>query len=361
MSETNSTMTSTDTTTVARDTTSDTTSSTSSTEVGSMGTGKKIIAVVGATGQQGGGLARAILGDPQGPFALRVLTRSTDSAAARELAARGADVVQADLDDEASMLRAFEGAYGAFVVTNFWAERTPEEEAARTRPQMELDQAGVAARAAKAAGLKHVIWSTLEDTRPHFEHLGSDLPTLLDRYKVPHFDAKGEADNLFTSLGVPTTFLLTTMFYESFLVGQGPHRGEDGRLVLTNPMGDSALAVVAAEDIGRTAYGIFRAGARYVGRTVGLAGDHLTGVQLAETFTRVLGERVEYRPLTHDQMRSAGFPGADEIGNMYQFYAEAADYFVGVRDIDLVRRELHPDLVSFEDWLTVHKDQIPLG
>jgi uncharacterized protein YbjT (DUF2867 family) len=353
MSETNSIVTSTETTTE--------TSTTSSTEAGSMGTSKKIIAVVGATGQQGGGLARAILADPHGPFALRVLTRSTGSAAAQDFAARGAQVVQADLDDEASMLRAFEGAYGAFVVTNFWAERTPEEEAARTRPQMELDQAGVAARAAKAAGLKHVIWSTLEDTRPHFEHLGSEPPTLLDRYKVPHFDAKGEADSLFTSLGVPTTFLLTTMFYEAFLAGQGPHRDEDGRLVLTNPMGDSALAVVAAEDIGRTAYGIFRAGARYVGRTVGLAGDHVTGVELAEAFTRVLGERVEYRPLTHDQMRSAGFPGADEIGNMYQFYAEAADYFVDVRDIELIRRELNPDLTRLEDWLTAHKDRIPLG
>lgn len=325
------------------------------------GTARRIIAVVGATGQQGGGLARAILDDPDSPFALRALTRNAGSAAARALAERGADVVEADLDDEASVRRAFDGAYGAFVVTNFWAERTPEEEAARTRAQMELDQAGVAARAAKGAGLKHVVWSTLEDTRPHFEHLGSELPTLLDGYKVPHFDAKGEADNLFTSLGVPTTFLLTTMFYEAFLLGQGPHRDESGRLALTVPMGDSPLAVVAAEDIGRTAYGIFRAGAKYVGRTVGLAGDHVTGVELAERFARALGEDVEYRPMTHDQLRAAGFPGADEFGNMYQFYAEAAEYFVGVRDIDLVRRELNPDLTSLEDWLTAHKDRIPLG
>lgn len=331
------------------------------TQTAAAGAARKIIAVVGATGQQGGGLARAILDDPDGPFTLRALTRDAGSAAARALAARGADVVEADLDDEASVRRAFDGAYGAFVVTNFWAQRTPEEEAARSRARMELDQAGAAARAAKDAGLKHVVWSTLEDTRPHFEHLGSELPTLLDGYKVPHFDAKGEANSLFTSLGVPTTFLLTTMFYEAFLLGQGPQRAQDGRLVLTNPMGDAALSVVAAEDIGRTAYGIFRAGARYVGRTVGLAGDHVTGVELAEAFGRVLGEDVEYRPMTHDQLRAAGFPGADEFGNMYQFYAEAAEYFVGVRDIDLVRRELNPCLVPLEDWLTAHKDRIPLG
>ncbi len=63
------------------------------------------------------------------------------------------------------MVRAFEGAYGAFVVTNYWVARTPEEEAARTRAEMELEQAEIAARAAKAAGVQHVIWSTLEDTR----------------------------------------------------------------------------------------------------------------------------------------------------------------------------------------------------
>ncbi|MDH6118480.1 uncharacterized protein YbjT (DUF2867 family) [Kitasatospora sp. GAS204A] len=320
---------------------------------------KKIIAVVGATGSQGGGLARAILDDPDGPFALRVLTRSAGSPKTKELAARGAEVVEADLDDEAGLRAAFDGAYGAFVVTNFWAQRTPEEEAARTRAQMELDQAATAARAAKAAGLKHVVWSTLEDTRPHFEHLGSRLPTLLDVYKVPHFDAKGEANAYFTQLGIPTTFLLTTFYYESLLVGQGPHRDENGELVLTNPMGDSVMALVAAEDIGRTAYGIFRAGPTYISRTVGLAGTHATGAELAELFTEALGEPVAYRPLSHDEVRASGAPGADEVANMYQFYAEADAYFTTVRNLDLAR-EINPRLKPLKEWLHEHKDEIPL-
>jgi uncharacterized protein YbjT (DUF2867 family) len=323
-------------------------------------TDKKIIAVVGATGQQGSGLARAILADPDGPFVLRALTRSADSAAAKDLAAQGAEVVEASLDDEGSVRKAFEGAYGAFVVTNFWVQRTPEEEQARTRAQMELDQAAIAARAAKDAGLKHVVWSTLEDTRPHFDHLGSELPTLLDVYKVPHFDAKGEANAFFIDLGVPTTFLQTTFYYESFLMGQGPHRDENGRLVLTNPMGDSVMALVASEDIGRTAYGILLAGAKYIGRTVGLAGTHATGTELAELFTKVLGEKVDYRPLTHDEVRASGTPGALEIANMYQFYADASEYFVGNRDLDLAR-ELNPRLKPLEEWLTEHKNEIPLG
>jgi uncharacterized protein YbjT (DUF2867 family) len=323
-------------------------------------TDKKIIAVVGATGQQGSGLARAILADPDGPFVLRALTRSADSAAAKDLAAQGAEVVEASLDDEGSVRKAFEGAYGAFVVTNFWVQRTPEEEQARTRAQMELDQAAIAARAAKDAGLKHVVWSTLEDTRPHFDHLGSELPTLLDVYKVPHFDAKGEANAFFIDLGVPTTFLQTTFYYESFLMGQGPHRDENGRLVLTNPMGDSVMALVASEDIGRTAYGIFLAGAKYIGRTVGLAGTHATGTELAELFTKVLGEKVDYRPPTHDEVRASGAPGAVEIANMFQFYADASEYFVGSRNLDLVR-ELNPRLKPLEEWLTEHKNEIPLG
>jgi uncharacterized protein YbjT (DUF2867 family) len=179
-------------------------------------------------------------------------------------------------------------------------------------------------------------------------------------YKVPHFDAKGEANAFFVRLGVPTTFLETTFYYESLLIGQGPHRDQNGDLVLTNPMGDSVMALVAAEDIGRTAYGIFLAGPRFIGRTVGLAGAHFTGDELAELFTKVLGEKVVYRPLTHDQMRAAGFPGADEIGNMYQFYAEAADSFVGNRDLDLVRT-INPRLKSLEEWLTEHRAEIPLG
>lgn len=321
---------------------------------------KKIIAVVGATGSQGGGLVRAILADPAGPFTVRALTRDAGSAKAREFAELGAEVVEADLDDEASVRAAFAGAYGAFVVTNFWVQRTPEEEAARTRAEMELAQAATAARAAKDAGLRHVVWSTLEDTRPHFERLGSKLPDLLGTYKVPHFDAKGEANAFFTDLGVPTTFLQTTFYYESFLIGQGPHRAEDGELVLTNPMDDKVMSLVAADDIGKTALGIFRRGEELVGQTVSIAGTHATGAELAEKFTAVLGEKVSYRPLTHDQVRASGQPGSLEIANMYQFYADASDYFVGARNLDAVRA-LNPELRSLDSWLDEHKSEIPLG
>lgn len=309
------------------------------------------IAVVGATGAQGGGLADAILADPESRFALRALTRRPESDTAHALADRGAEVVPADLDDESSLRRAFTGAYGAYVVTNYW-----EGMSART----ELAQARNAARAAKEAGVQHVIWSTLEDTRERIPVSDPRVPVLDGAYTVPHFDAKAEADRFFVDLGVPTTFLRTTFYWEAFLQGFGPRRDESGRLVLTLPMGGSALAGIAAEDIGRTALGIFARGHEFIGATVSIAGEHLTGEQLAAAFAEVLGEPVAYRPLTHDQFRALGIPAAGEIGNMFQYYTEAADTFTTARDLTVVRA-LHPGLRTFRDWVLQHKDALIAG
>jgi len=321
-------------------------------------TEKKIIAVVGATGSQGGGLVRAILADPGQEFAARALTRNAHSPRAQELAAAGASVVEADLDDEASVRQAFDGVHGAYVMTNYFAERTPEQEAARTPAQMELQQAEAAARAARDAGVAHLIWSTLEDTRPFFGD-SDRVPTLEGRYKVPHFDAKAEADQLFRHYGLPTTFLRTTFFFEDFhMAGMGPARYGDSPLMLTIPMADRPLAGIAVEDIGKTALGIFKRGSEFIGKTVSIAGDHLTGAQYAAALSEALGEDVLYRPYGWDDYRGSGFPGAVEFGNMFQYYAENSDRFTGDRDLRLVR-ELNPQLQSFRDWLAVHKLEIP--
>jgi uncharacterized protein YbjT (DUF2867 family) len=317
-------------------------------------TEKKIIAVVGATGQQGGGLMRAILDDPDGPFTARAITRNPDSAAAKALAARGAEVVPADLNHDASLRIAFEGAYGAFVVTNYWEPRTADEEAKRSPARMELQQAWNAASAAKATELKHVVWSTLEDTRPHFKHLGSDAPDLEGEYKVPHFDAKADANAYFVDLGVPTTFLETTFYYDWLI--RRAHRDSDGRLVLDLPIGDRALNMVATEDIGRTAYGILLAGPRFIGRAVGLAGDRLTGEQMTQALTAVLGENVIYRPITPHQERKAEHPFAEEMANMYQFFTEAVESLHAHRDLARIRT-INPRLKSFDEWLAEHRDE----
>jgi uncharacterized protein YbjT (DUF2867 family) len=310
-------------------------------------TEKKIIAVVGATGQQGGGLARAILDDPAGQFAVRAITRRPDSEAAKALAERGAVVVTADVDAEASLTKALQGAYGAFFVTAFWEYNSVEREQAQARAM---------AAAAKAAGLEHVVWSTLPDTREHIRFDDDRVPTLYGRYKVPHFDSKGEADSFFTAAGVPTTFLSTTMYFESFIDFFRPTRGEDGTLALHLPMGDRTLPGIAAEDIGRTAFGIFQRGTELVGQTVNVSGENLTGHEYAAAFGKELGEDVVYRPMSLDTVREMPFPGAADTANMFFFYAEHADVFAGARDPEKVRK-LNPRLQDFATWLAANRDK----
>jgi uncharacterized protein YbjT (DUF2867 family) len=312
---------------------------------------RKIIAVVGATGAQGGGLVRAILADPGGGFAVRAITRDVNSEKAKELARAGAAVVAADVDDEASLARAFAGVWGAYCVTFYWAHFLADKEIA---------EAGNMARAAKSAGVKHAIWSTLEDTRRWVPLSDNRMPTLMGKYKVPHFDAKGEANHLFTDAGVPTTFLLTSFYWDNLIYfGMGPKKGSDGKLAFTLPMADRKLPGIAAEDIGGCAYGIFRRSGEYVGRTVGIAGDHLTGTQMAAALGRALGRDVVYNQVTPAAYRGFGFPGADDLGNMFQFKAEFEDYFCGARDLAF-SRSLNPGLQTFDRWLAANKERIPL-
>ncbi|WP_205324308.1 NmrA/HSCARG family protein [Glycomyces sp. YM15] len=309
-------------------------------------TEQNVIAVVGATGAQGGGLAQAILDDPDSGFTVRAITRNAGSEKARALARLGAEVVEADLDDEASLAKAFDGAYGAFLVTNFWEHMSPDRE---------YEQAGNLARAAKRAGVEHAIWSTLEDTRDSVPLDDDRMPTLLDRFKVPHFDVKGEANTLFAEAGVPTTFLQTTFYWEGFMAYFPPKRQEDGSLVLALPMGEGKLAGIAAEDIGRTAFGIFKRGKALVGKTISIAGEHLTGEEYAAAFSEALGEPVAYYPVPFDGFRAAGFPAAEEMGNMFQYYAEFDEEFTGRRDLAAVRA-LNPRLKTFREWLAANKD-----
>ncbi len=312
---------------------------------------KPVVVIAGATGSQGGGLAQCILQDPQSPFAVRAMTRHPGSAKALELARLGAEVVCADLDDPGSVEQAFEGAYAAYCVTFYWDHFSPEKE---------TQHAAVMARAAKKANLSHVIWSTLEDTR-RFVPLEDDrMPTLMGKYKVPHFDSKGEADALFEELGLPVTFLLTSFYWDNFIrFGSGPVRDQNGDLVLTLPMADRKLPGIAATDIGGCAYGLLRRGAEFRGKRVGVASEHLTGEQMATGLSRAIGEPVRYEPLPHAVFRSFGFPHAEDLGNMFQFNCEFSDEFCAARDTAL-SRELHPGMLSFDEWIEANRGRIPV-
>ena len=312
---------------------------------------KKIITVFGATGAQGGGVARSILNDSKSEFAVRAVTRDPQSQKAKELESMGAEVVAADIDERESILQALDSAYGAYFVTFFWAHFSPEKEYAEAKSMAE---------AAKEAGLKHAIWSTLEDTRKWVPLEDDRMPTLQGKYKVPHFDAKGEADHLFTNSGVPTTFMRASFYWDNFIYfGMGPKKGPDGKLYLTLPMGDKKMAGIAAEDIGKCAYGIFKRGEDLIGKTIGIAGEQLTGQEMAAAFSRALAQDIQYNSISPETFRSLGFPGADDLGNMFQFYRDFDEVCNSVRDVSF-SKQLNPELKSFDMWLAENGKRIPL-
>ena len=228
---------------------------------------KKIIAVMGATGAQGGGLVRAIQADSGGGFRARAITRDAGSDKAKAVAGLGAEVVSANADDVESLKKAFAGAHGAYCVTFYWEHFSPEKEMAHVKNM---------AQAAKHAGLAHVVWSTLEDSRRFIPLSDDRMPTLMGQYKVPHFDAKGESDRFFRELGVPTAFLLTSFYWENMIFfGMGPKKGPDGTLALTLPLGDKKFPQIAVEDIGKCAYGVFRRGPAVAGQRFGIRSQHV--------------------------------------------------------------------------------------
>jgi uncharacterized protein YbjT (DUF2867 family) len=283
---------------------------------------------------------------------VRALTRDPASPAARALAAAGAEVVAADIADRDAVVRAFDGAYGAYCVTFFWSHFSPERERAEARGM---------ADAARAAGLQHVIWSTLEDTRQHVPLEDMRMPTLLGQYKVPHFDVKGEADAYFLASGVPTTCLRTSFYWDNLIhFGMGPKAGPDGRLYFALPMGDRPLPGIAAEDIGRCAHGIFRRGGELAGRTVGIAGEHVTGARMAAALAQALGREVVHQDVPFEVYRGLGFPGAEDLGNMFQYKHDFNAAYCEARSVEF-SRSLNPRLLDFAGWLAAHGREIPLA
>jgi len=292
----------------------------------------------------------AILNDRSGGFTCRAITRDPTKDKAKALAAKGAEVVRADLDDRASLEKAFAGAHGAYCVTNFWEHFSAEKEKAQAKNM---------ADAARAAGVKHVIWSTLEDTRKLMAPSDTRMPMLQQKYRVPHFDGKAEADAYFS--GLPVTFLVTSFYWDNlYMFGMAPKKGADGKYGWVLPMGNKRLAGIAAEDIGKVAYGIFKAGQQYVGKTVGITGENLTLDEMSQKLSAGLGiGHVKYDAVEPDAYRSSGFPGADEMGNMFQIYRDFEGEVLGARSADAAR-SLNPELQTFDQWIAKNKSKIPV-
>jgi uncharacterized protein YbjT (DUF2867 family) len=268
---------------------------------------KKIIAVMGGTGLQGGGVVNALLA--QGEFDVRVASRNRKSEAARALSARGVDVIEGDLLDPSTLGPAFAGAYGAFVVTNFW------DPSLGTR---ETEMGGAAVRAAREAGVEHLIWSTLPDV----ENVSSG------RFKVEHFTGKAKVDAVVRSAGFPRhTFVEAPFYFQNLLGTMAPQPLPNGARGWALPM-DPAKRVIHAgdiNDVGKAVAAAFHARDKLRdGSVVAVAGGIYSWNDFASTL-RTLGHKLEVVQVP-PEVYEGFFPGAHEVLEMFRYF-EAHTYF----------------------------------
>ena len=287
-------------------------------------TTRKTIAVFGATGAQGGSVARALLA--RGVFAVRALTRKTGSPAANALRDLGAEIVQADLDDPASLAAALDGAYGVFGVTNFWEHFDKEE----TQGRNLVD-------AVKGANVQHFVFSTLP---PVAKATGGAL-------KSPHFDLKAGHEDYARSLGIPATFVHVPFYYENFLYFFPPRPAGDGTFQFGFPQGDTPLAAISVQDVGPLVAPMFEQPEQYIGKVVKLAGDELPPQTYADVMSRTTGATVKYAYVPRETFAALGFPGAEDLADMFEFYRVHMPS--RARELEACRA-VAPQLQSFETW-----------
>lgn len=299
---------------------------------------KKLIVVTGSTGQQGGAVINAILKYHNDQFNIRAIVRNLEKAQAK--IPQGVEVVQGDFNDVESLKKAFAGAYGVFCVTNFWETMDAEQE---------KKHANNLAVACEANKIQHVVWSTLENTRDKLKH---KVPIIKDNYYVPHFDAKFDANEFFKNL--PTTFLHTSFYYENFINMPMIQKSDAGLTIALN-MGDAVLPMVAVEDIGKAAANIFKK-PELKGKNAYIASDILTCNEIATLFSKHLGAPCAYYKMDDESYRKLPFPGAMELGNMFTYYREDVQEFAGNRKTS--SKALVSNLISFDAWLSQHKDKI---
>jgi len=275
----------------------------------------KIIAVTGATGQQGGAMAKKLLADG---WQVRALTRDTDKPAAQELASLGAQLVPGDMDNRAELDAAFNGAYGVFSVQNFWLPNVGFEG--------EIRQGKNVADAAKDAGIQHLVYSSVGSA-----HRGMGQK---------HFESKWIIEQYIHSLDIPYTILRPVAFFENFNWERAFILNGTFNAIGLRPEKERQL--IAVEDIAVFVALAFAHPEQYLGKTSELAGDALTESQLADTFTKVIGRPVKLTMPAGEGGRLSD----EEMTAMFNFFnGEAYD-----ADIPALRK-LHPGLLTFEQYL----------
>jgi hypothetical protein len=318
----------------------------------------KTIAIMGATGAQGGAAVQAfhqLKESGNEDFEIRAITRDPTQDKAVALEPFVKEVVKANGDDEESMVSALEGCHGLFVLTNFWEDLDVDHEMKTMRTVKE---------AAKKADVKHVVLSSFEDSRQFVNNAENK-----DTWKVireeggmytPHIDGKGEVALEYMD-ELPTTELLTSFYYENFIYfGMGPSRQADtDPYGITFPIGNAPMAMVAVADIGKCICAIFQ-DESLIGKSVGVKSTSMTGQEIADVFSKVCGQTVNYNAVPVDVYASFPFPGATELANMFRFYEENAEAFNAARDLDPKMEETMGGTISLEEYVTANKEAFVL-
>lgn len=289
----------------------------------------KIVTVFGATGAQGGSVVRALTGSE---YKVRAVTRNTGSDNAKKLADQGHEVISANLDDVDSLKLAFEGAHGAFVVTNYWEHMDGAKD----------KQQGInAVDAAKAVGMNHFIYSGLEDVKAA---IGKDCH---------HFDSKGHVEAYLKQSGLPFTSTRMSFYMENLFMMLSPQKTDKGEFMLGIPMEGVPMDLVAVSDVGECIHQILNKREQYLGKCVGLSGDKITIDEAAKTLSKKLGVPMIAAPITTEFFATLPFPGAEENAVMFEFYIKGNPE----RDVALTRK-LNPAAPTFEQWVEKHKDAL---
>lgn len=283
------------------------------------------VLVTGATGAQGGSVARHLLAS--GKYLVRCLTRHADSSAAMALRRAGAEVAHGDLDDAVSLRSTLRDCDAVFGVTNYWEHG-----------EREFNQGRNLIDAIMHSSVQHTVLSTL----PHTKLLSGG------RMEVPHFDTKARIEEYARELGLQATYLHVAFYYENFLNHFPPRRQPNGAYVFSFPQGSVPLAAVAAADIGGLVAAILAESFWYRDKVVGVVGDDLRPDEYAYTMAQLLGRKIEYQYIAPGAFAALPFPGAPDLASMFEFNR----LYIPNRKTDLVKsRELFPEIRSFNRWL----------
>lgn len=293
---------------------------------------RKTILVFGATGAQGGSVARNLL--ERGKFNVRAFTRKTSSPAAQALRERGAEIVQGDLDDPSSISAALAGCYGVFGVTNFWEHFAKEAEQGRTM-----------IKAIAGAKVHHLVYSSLP---PIEKATGGKL-------RSPHFDIKAEHESYARQLGIPSTFIHVPFYYENFLSFFPPRPAGDGTFQFGFPLGDTPLAAMSVDDVGSIVAAIFEKPETYIGKVLSLAGDELPASAYAAAMSRATGKKIRYAHVPRETFAALGFPGAEDLADMFEFYRVHIPS--RARDLETCRA-MAPGIADFQTWMGRNADAL---